>query len=313
MNNYRIKNKRLGYRNLGVVLTCIMLASCGGSRAPVERGAPAPVNPPPSTGTPAPVEPTPGTPSDPNTPPVGGGTPIDPQALPTWQWQLQGDINTSYDALYYEIDLFDTPRSVIDALHALNRTVICYFSAGSYESYRDDAADFAAADLGLIMGGYPDERWLDIRSPRVIQIMQTRMNIAAAKQCDAVEPDNVDGYDNPTGFPLTYEDQIAYNKKLAEYAKSRGLKVALKNDVEQVPDLHPFFDFAINEQCHEYSECATLAPFVDAGKPVFNAEYEAKYKTPTGQSELCAASRRLGLSTLVLSDELDDSYRFSCI
>lgn len=53
----------------------------------------------------------------------------------TWQWQLQGRIDTSFDVDMYDIDLFDTPASTIRQLQRDGRTVICYFSAGSYEDW----------------------------------------------------------------------------------------------------------------------------------------------------------------------------------
>lgn len=59
-----------------------------------------------------------------------------------------------------------------------------------------------------------------------------------------------------------------------------------------------FFDFAVNEQCARYGECARLTPFVRAGKAVFAVEYEL----PTGR--FCAASRRLGLSSMLKKYEL---------
>jgi hypothetical protein len=35
----------------------------------------------------------------------------------------------------------------------------------------------------------------------------------------------------------------------------------------------PFVHFSVNEQCVEYGECETFAPFIAAGKPVFHIEY----------------------------------------
>ena len=57
-----------------------------------------------------------------------------------------------------------TANVLAKELKAAGRKVICYFSAGSYEPYRPDAADFAAADLGNELVGWPGERWLDTRS-----------------------------------------------------------------------------------------------------------------------------------------------------
>jgi hypothetical protein len=45
-------------------------------------------------------------------------------------------------------------------------------SAGSFEEWRPDALDFAAADLGNPLAGWAGERWLDIRSEAVKAIMR---------------------------------------------------------------------------------------------------------------------------------------------
>ena len=83
-----------------------------------------------------------------------------------------------------------------------------------------------------------DEKWVDIRQTSILlPIMNAR--VAKCKQAgfDGVEWDTVDGYTNRTGFPLTASDQLFYNASLANLAHSYGLTVALKNDVEQLPDL----------------------------------------------------------------------------
>lgn len=53
-----------------------------------------------------------------------------------------------------------------------------------------------------------------------------RLDVAVYKGCDGVEPDNVDGYTNNTGFILTAEDQLMYNRFLADEAHERGLLIA---------------------------------------------------------------------------------------
>jgi hypothetical protein len=236
-----------------------------------------------------------------------------PRLGDTWQWQLSGTVNPSYDVDAYDIDLFDSPADLIQALHDDGRRVICYFSAGSYENWRPDSDAFDAADLGNALDGWPGERWLDIRSDNVRDIMKERLDLAMQKGCDGVEPDNVDGYSNSTGIALTAADQLEYNRYLAQEAHLRHLAVALKNDVAQVDDLVDDFDFAVNEQCHEYEECNTLVPFIAAGKPVFNAEYASRYVDNAGaRQSLCNDARALGLRTLVLPLDLDDSFRYSC-
>ena len=88
-------------------------------------------------------------------------------------------------------------------LFKLNKKVICYFSAGSYEPGRPDSANFLPSDLGSQMANWPDETWLDIRSLNVQKIMAARIQLAKSKGCDAVDPDNVDGYNNVNGLGLT--------------------------------------------------------------------------------------------------------------
>ena len=75
-----------------------------------------------------------------------------PEPTVNWQIQLQGSPNTGYAADLYILDLFDTPQNVIDDLHASGRKVICYFSAGTFENWREDKGRFTAADKGRRLG-----------------------------------------------------------------------------------------------------------------------------------------------------------------
>eukprot|EP00045_Choanoeca_perplexa_P007469 m.68109 g.68109 ORF g.68109 m.68109 type:complete len:432 (+) comp14097_c0_seq1:98-1393(+) len=197
----------------------------------------------------------------------------------TWQWQLNGNIDTSFDVDVYDIDLFDAPQATIDSLKASGKTVVCYFSAGSYEAWRPDASQFPTSILGNKLDGW-DERWLDIRNiaqanSALASIMRGRLDLAVSKGCHGVEPDNVDGYLNNNGLSLTASDQLTYNKFLAAEAHERQLLIALKNDVDQAEELEPHFDFAVVEQCYQYNECSAFDSFVDNNKAVLIAEYKS--------------------------------------
>ncbi len=222
-------------------------------------------------------------------------------------------VNTGYNVQLYDIDLFDSPASLINSLQAAGKQVICYFSAGTYESFRVDATEFLSADKGKTVSGFADEKWLDIRSTNVQRIMRDRLDLAVQKGCNGVEPDNVDGYTNNPGFNFTANEQLAYNRLLATEAHNRGLAVGLKNDLDQVAALVDDFDFSINEQCNEFDECNMLALFTVAGKPVFNAEYASIFvNDPVQRAMLCTTTQGELLHTLVLPVALDDSFRFSC-
>ncbi|MFC7219756.1 endo alpha-1,4 polygalactosaminidase [Streptomyces polyrhachis] len=209
-----------------------------------------------------------------------------------WQWQLSGRVDTSVDVPVYDIDGFENDASVVAELHAAGRKVICYVNAGAWEEYRPDADRFPDSVLGE-GNGWAGERWLDIRRLDVLRpLMAARFDMCADKGFDAVEPDLMDGFANDTGFDLTAQDQLTYNRMLAALAHERGLAVGLKNDVEQIPELLPDFDFAVNEECAENGECADLRPFTTAGKAVFHVEYELP------PSAFCRQSRRLHLSSM---------------
>jgi hypothetical protein len=237
-----------------------------------------------------------------------------PTVQTTWQWQLSGTVNTQYAVDLYDIDLFDSDASLIKTLHTQGKKVICYFSAGSYEEWRTDSDSFPVEVLGKELDGWAGERWLDIRSQHLYPIMRARLDLAKSKGCDGVEPDNVDGYTNETGFPLTGSEQLAYNRFLAAEAHSRGLSIGLKNDLNQIISLEPYFDFAVNEQCHEYEECMMMQPFIDADKPVLNAEYAQKYVDNSHQERdtLCTNAQQLKYQTLILPLFLDDTFRITC-
>jgi hypothetical protein len=209
----------------------------------------------------------------------------------------------------YDVDLFDTPQPTLDALHAAGGYVICYFSAGSFEDWRPDAARFPDSVLGRSYVGWPGERWLDIRQQNALApILQARLDLAAQKHCDAVDADNVDGYANDTGFKISTWDQISFNRWLASEAHARGLAIGLKNAAELARELAGTFDFSVVESCAAEGSCAAYKPFVDDGKPVYQIEYRSETKN---WKAVCAAAHASGF-TAVLTDTALDGWTESC-
>jgi hypothetical protein len=91
----------------------------------------------------------------------------------------------------FDVDLWDTPKDTITELKNQGKKVICYFSAGSSEDWRDDYKEFTNSDKGNCMAGWPGERWLDVTSPNVFKVMQKRIEMAKEKGCNAIDPDNM--------------------------------------------------------------------------------------------------------------------------
>jgi len=266
---------------IAILVTGLFISACSSSSEEVES------LPLASVGTPAPLT------VDTWLPTVGS----------TWQWQLNsGDVDTSFDVDVYDVDLFDVSVELVSSFRAQGRGVICYMSAGSWEEWRSDADAFPSEILGNDYDGWDGERWLDIRNiDALAPIMGARLDLCAAKGFDAVEPDNIDGYTNDTGFPLTYNDQLRYNTWLAAEAHERGLSIGLKNDSDQVSDLIEHFDWALTEDCIAEGWCGDFEPFLESGKAVFAAEY-----TDMGISleTVCDEAAALGLSASLKDREL---------
>ncbi len=223
----------------------------------------------------------------------------------SWNWQLQGNVPTSPGVKVFDIDGFDNSAATVAALHAHGTKVICYIDVGTSENFRSDFAKFPASVEGAT-NGWPGERWLDIRQLKVLEpIMIARMRMCAQRHFDALEPDNIDGYTNDTGFPLTAQEQFTYNTWIANTAHSLGLSVGLKNDNDQTAQLAPYFDWALDEQCNQYSECGTENVFVRAHKAVFNAEYQ-------GGTGFCSSDDAEHINGALFSLDLDGSTYQPC-
>ncbi len=210
-----------------------------------------------------------------------------------WQWQLQGKIDTEDPACVYDIDAFETSKATVAKLHSQGVKVICYVDVGSWEEYRPDAGEFPKSSLGKRYEGWPEERWLDVAHfQKFAGIMEKRFQMCANKGFDAVEPDNIAGWENNTGFKITRADQLRYNRWVARQVHERGMSVALKNDPKQAGQLVGDFDFAIVEECFQYHECGYYKPFIKAGKAVLETEYQL------APAKFCAKAKKLDFSSI---------------
>ncbi|MER6302537.1 endo alpha-1,4 polygalactosaminidase [Kitasatospora sp. NPDC001539] len=299
--------------------TALLVSSCSSSGSEDDQDS---ADGSPSSQPTATAPSTPGTPSDPGTPSAPGtggattapgtpsgttapGTPPPATTAPAptgarwqptpglaWQWQLGGTVDQSVDVPVYDIDGFENDASVVAALHAKGRKVICYINAGSWEDFRPDSNAFAKALQGSDTG-WKGEKWFDIRKlDQLKPLMAARFDMCRSKGFDAVEPDTIEAYNQNSGFPLTPDDQLRYNRMLAQLAHDRGLAIGLKNDLDQIPALLPDFDFAVNEECSQFDECDRVSPFIKAGKAVFHVEYKLD------TDRFCAKTKALGFSSM---------------
>ena len=210
------------------------------------------------------------------------------------------------EAQAVDIDLFEAKRATVRALTDQGKRVICYMSAGSWEDWRPDAADFPPEVIGKPLDGWPGENYLDIRALDVIgPIMIARLKRCRDWGFDAVDPDNVDAYEigRRTGFPLTRAHAIHYMRFLAGEAHRLGLAIGLKNATSISDDVLDVMDFAVTEDCFDQGWCRDSKNFIEADKPVFAIEYtDNKIDFPA----FCQQATRFGLSPLLKKRKLDE-------
>ncbi|KAF2668764.1 family 114 glycoside hydrolase, partial [Microthyrium microscopicum] len=160
---------------------------------------------------------------------------------------------------------------------------ICYYSAGSAENWRSDYGSFSSSDKGEGLQGWAGENWLNIRSNNVLNVMKKRIDLASQKGCDAIDPDNMDAYDNGGGgFSLTQDDSVKYLKSMASYAAAKGMSTGLKNAQAILGDVLSNVQFAINEECAvtEDTKCSEYDSLLSAGKALFHiVSYSADIST----------------------------------
>lgn len=230
-----------------------------------------------------------------------------PGVLSTWQIQLTGTLDTSEDAQVYTVDL-ETPVATLAELHAAGRIVLCYFSAGTMEPFRDDASRFPEASLGAPLADYPNERWIDVRDATVRAIMQDRVVKAAEVGCDGVHPSGLAAFAADTELGFARADQLAYDRWLAGVVHARGLSIGLvEGDASLSQELVADFDWSVAWSCLD-SGCAAATPFVAAGKAAFLIEFG----DATRAAEVCPRARALSLSAIIKRDSDLDAFRVGC-
>ena len=223
----------------------------------------------------------------------------------TWQYQLVDDVDPELDAQLFVIDLFNESATLIERLHAQGKIAVAYLSAGTLESYRDDAEDFPEDAVGQPLESYPNESWLDVRSPGVRERMAARLDMARAKGFDGIVPTSLTGYLQDTGFDFDAADQTDYSVWLSAEIRTRGMHVAMSGDFARVAELAPHYDWAVDFGCVARANCDRLAPFKAAGKPVLDVETQGQL------AAVCALADGYGVN-MIMKREGFGAYRAVC-
>lgn len=108
-----------------------------------------------------------------------------------------------------------------------------------------------------------------------------------AKGFDAIEPDNINGYQNNTGFSLSQEDVITFSNWLITEANTRGLSIGQKKAEDIIPQMVTSYDWILSEDAFVERFADTLEPYILAGKAVFFTEYTDRISPTDFQNMVC--------------------------
>jgi hypothetical protein len=260
---------------------------------------------------------------------TGGPAPTDDHPAGTWwkpparaSWQLQGSgtPDLAHAVQLYDLDLFATSPATVAAIHSHSAKAICGVSTGIWEASRSDAARFPATVRGATVGGYPDQRYLNLHQTAALQpLIAARLDLCRSKGFDGVDPRADDTYldadPQDVGFPVSYADQLGFDRMVAGLAHARGLAIGLRTGTSGdqatrfITGLEPITDFVVNERCAAADQrCAPLELFVQHGKPVLHAEHLSDYPGATVTSHqaalnrFCPIAHELGFSSILTAD-----------
>lgn len=141
--------------------------------------------------------------------------------------------------------------------------------------------------------GWPDEHIFDTstsaKRAQLLDGLQPSIDGCRASGFQAIEFDNLDSYTRSHGA-LSADDAVAFATSLVAAAHASGLAAAQKNSVDLVDaGVHTVgFDFAMTEECFQFSECAAYAQ--GYGDRVIDVEYTSDLTTSFDQ--VCASSSR---------------------
>ena len=231
----------------------------------------------------------------------------------SFDWRLT-DVTAQdlFDAEVIDLDAFSASAATVAHFKALGKIVIAYVSVGSAENFRSDYDQFPSSILGNVYEGFEDEKWLDIRNMDALSpILRARFDMIEQKGFDGIEPDNMNGYQNDTGFNLSESDAITFSRWLINEAHSRGLSIGQKNAEELVPELADEFDWMLTEDAFADDWYDLVTPYIDLGKAVFVTEYTDQMTENQFLNSVCPTSNSLGFYAILKERDLTE-YKLSC-
>ncbi|KAJ6780070.1 hypothetical protein PWT90_00999 [Aphanocladium album] len=209
-------------------------------------------------------------------------------------------------------------RHIVEGLHDLGKTVICYMNLGAVQPEDCDFKTWYTSNKWMGPWYYDAnfnknaskeendanlycERYVDFTDPTIRNLMKERMKIARDAGCDGVDPDNIDisgikwgNGRNPPSPKSVFEaltDLAAYAHSMTSTYKGYKFMIGQKNAPEMAKDLAAKFDFAVLERGLEKNFAQEFFPYFNLKKPVIDIEYPADLLNDDDKNQPCNLQR----------------------
>lgn len=224
----------------------------------------------------------------------------------SWQAQLQGSVDTNLAVDLFYLDADDAGPATLRQIRAQGDHLLCYLSAGTFEPWRPDAAEFPASVIGGPLTDHPDERWLDFRDASVLALMRARIARLASVGCEGIDPSSIDTSVDP-GFAITEADALGYARWFAEEIHAQGMSAGLSSRETWVDSLNDAFDWALAVDCLASTGCVGFEPVREREHAVLLVEFGDQSRV----AEVCPAAATLGFDALLKTPTFD-AFRIGC-
>jgi hypothetical protein len=207
-----------------------------------------------------------------------------------FDYQIGGSYTPSSTVSIVDRDRGDSPVS--------GKYNICYVNA--FQTQPGEASFWTGQHPDLLLKnsngsyvtdpGWPGEYLIDTstaaKRASLATIVGGWIDGCQTKGFQAVEPDNLDSWTR-SGSKLTKANNVAFATLLAQRAHADGLAIAQKNtaDLGSSAKASIGFDFAIAEECQQYTECGSYTSLY--GNNVIEIEYTDNPKS--AYTTACAA------------------------
>jgi hypothetical protein len=153
---------------------------------------------------------------------------------------------------------------------------VIYFNAGAWENFRIYLQPYPKEVIGKNMNGWEGEKWLNISDGRVfstlvknIEDVVQKIKIAYPNWVPKIDLDNLDSYNQKTGFKIDKVDQIRYiNEIVSWFHKRFDGGVCVRNCEEIIGEIHP--DAVL---CEQGIQDNFLLNYANCDYPIFDIEY----------------------------------------